>query len=117
MNLLTVPAQAIEPHIAELAHSMQSLNTSVSFKCKIRLNLWDVEERKSSRPSARYRKSAGSATKKNRKAKDHFRHAKSLKTRLVEKVSLDMIVDQVFGPEEKSAIEDRGMPFPNRKLE
>jgi hypothetical protein len=63
--------------IAELTHSMQSLNTSVSFKCKIRLSLWDVEERKSCHPSARFRKGAGSATKKNRKSEGHFRHAKS----------------------------------------
>lgn len=43
---------------AELTHSMQSLNTSVSFKCKVRLILWDVEERKSSHRSARCRKDA-----------------------------------------------------------
>jgi hypothetical protein len=30
--------------IAELAHSMQSLNTSVSSNVKVRLNLWDVEK-------------------------------------------------------------------------
>jgi hypothetical protein len=76
MNLLTVLAQAIANPIAELAHSMQSLNTSVPFKGKVRLNLWDVEERKSSNPSARYQKGASSATKKNRKSKGHFRHVK-----------------------------------------
>jgi len=89
MNLLTVPAQAIANPIAELTHSMQSLNTSVPFKCKVRLNLWDVEERKSSHPSARCRKGAGSATMKNRKARGHFRHAKSLKTRLGREIIIE----------------------------
>jgi len=55
-----VPDQAIAPSLAELTHSMQSLNTSVPSNVEVRLSLWEVGEEKVEvqppNPSARYRK-------------------------------------------------------------
>jgi hypothetical protein len=65
---------------------MQSLNTSVPFKCKVRLNLWDVEERKASNPSARHRRAPVMQQRRIEKAMA-ISVMQMSKTGLVEKVS------------------------------
>jgi len=81
---------AIAPHRGILTHSMQLLNTSVPSNVNVRLIFG--EKRKPSHPSARFRKSAGSATRRT-KANGHFHHAKSLKKRIVEEENLIQAYD------------------------
>jgi len=86
MNLLTVPAQAITTPLRNISLSMQSLNTSVPSNVKVRLIFGMRRQRKSSHPSARFRKSACSATTRTKSKRPFPSCKKSLKKKRIVEV-------------------------------